>query len=213
MKTALIESQKSKLRDEGRSLSKFTLPFIVVFILSVMISCSNEDETDPDSPGSHIAESERLVIPAEVDLPNSDNTRVATFYAKGVQIYSARQKPDTDPAEYEWAFVSPSANLFNDKNEQVGTHFNGPSWQLASGDRMSGQPFTPARTKRMDPASIDWLLLMPKDGGSPTGIFKDVIYIQRVATTGGKAPTTPPSSASETIGVDYTAVYRFTKAN
>jgi hypothetical protein len=103
--------------------------------------------------------------------------------------------------------------LFNDKNEQVGTHFAGPSWQLQSGDRINGQQFTPAKTKSMDPGSVDWLLLMPKEGSAPTGIFKNVIYIQRIATTGGKAPTTPPASASETIGVEYTAVYRFTKSN
>jgi len=198
----------------GRLLSKFSSPlWIVAFILSTMISCTQDDETDPDSPGFHISESEKLVVPVEVGLPNSENTRVATFYATGVQIYNARQKPDSDPAEYEWVFVSPSATLFNDKNEQVGTHFAGPSWQLESGDRINGQQFTPARVKNMASSSIDWLLLMPKVGSTPTGIFEDVIYIQRIATTGGKAPATPPTSASETIGVDYTAVYRFTKGN
>jgi len=197
----------------GRLLSKFPSPlWVVAFILSTMISCTDEDGTDPDSPGYHIAESEKLAVPVEVDLPTSENTRVATYYARGVQIYNARQKPDS-PGVYEWVFASPSATLFNDKNEQVGSHFAGPSWQLESGDRINGQQFTPAKAKSMGSNSIDWLLLMPKDGSTPTGIFEDVLYIQRIATTGGKAPTTPPTSASETIGVEYTAVYRFTKGN
>jgi hypothetical protein len=197
----------------GRLLSEFRSPlWILVFILSTMISCTDEEVTDPDSPGYHITESEKLVIPLEVDLPTSENTRVATYYATGVQIYNARQKPDS-PGVYEWVFVSPSATLYNDNNEQVGTHFAGPSWQLESGDRINGQQFTPAKAKSMSSNSVDWLLLMPKDGSIPTGIFKDVIFIQRIATTGGKAPTTLPTSAGETIGVEYTAVYRFSKAN
>lgn len=214
MKTNSIELQKSLLHNGGRLLSRFASPWwLVAFILSTAISCNETDETDPDSAGYHIAQSEKLVIPAEVDLPNSGNTRIATYYAKGVQIYNARQKAGSDPATYEWVFASPSAILFNNNNEQVGTHFAGPSWQLESGDRINGQQFTPAKTKSIGANSIDWLLLMPKDGSTPTGIFKDVIYIQRIATTGGKAPTTPPASASETIGVEYTAVYRFTKGN
>jgi len=55
--------------------------------------------------------------------------------------------------------------------------------------------------------------LMPKVGTTPTGIFADVDYIQRIATKGGKAPLTPPSDIDETIDVKYKAVYRFTKIN
>ena len=214
MKTDSIELQKSPLHDSGKLPYRFASPWLVVaFIFMTILSCNETDETDPDSPGNHIAESEKLVVPVEVDLPTSGNTRIATYYAKGVQIYNARQKAGSDPAVYEWVFASPSAILFNEKNEQVGTHFAGPSWQLESGDRINGQQFTPAKTKSMASNSIDWLLLMPKDGSTPTGIFQDVSYIQRIATTGGKAPATPPASASETIGVEYTAIYRFSKGN
>lgn len=214
MKTDSIEFQKTLLTDRRRFPSRLALIWwVAAFVLLTVLSCNETDETDPDSPGFHIAESEKLVIPAEVELPGSGNTRIATYYATGVQIYNARQKAGSDPAVYEWVFASPSAILLNENNEQVGTHFAGPSWQLESGDRINGQQFTPAKTKSVDSNSIDWLLLMPKEGSNPTGIFKDVSYIQRIATTGGKAPTTPPTSASETIGVEYTAVYRFTEGN
>ena len=214
MKTNFIELPKSQLDNKRRLPSRSTsVRLVIAFILSAMLSCNDADETNPDSPQYHIAESEKLVIPVEVDLPGSGNTRIATYYASGVQIYNARQKAESNPPVYEWVFASPSAILLNETNEQVGTHFAGPSWQLDAGDRINGQQFTPAKTKSVDPNSIDWLLLMPKAGSTPTGIFKDVNYIQRIATTGGKAPTTPPASASETIGVEYTAVYRFTKGN
>ncbi len=213
MKTNFIELPKFMLQHR-RFPSRFSSVWLVAaFILSTILSCNDTDETNPDSSEYHIAESEKLVIPVEIDLPGSGNTRIATYYASGVQIYNARQKADINPPVYEWVFASPSAILLNEKNEQVGTHFAGPSWQLEPGDKINGQQFTPAKTKSVDSNSIDWLLLMPKEGSTPTGIFKDVIYIQRIATTGGKAPTTPPASASETIGVPYTAVYRFTKGN
>lgn len=214
MKTDSIELPKSPFHDSGGLPSRFASTWwVAAFILLTILSCNDADVADPDSPGYHIAESEKLVVPVEVDLPTSSNTRIATYYAIGIQIYNARQKADSNPPVYEWVFASPSAILFNEKNEQVGTHFAGPSWQLESGDRINAQQFTPAKTKSVDSNSIDWLLLMPKDGSTPTGIFKDASCIQRIATTGGKAPTTPPASASETIGVEYTAVYRFTKGN
>jgi hypothetical protein len=54
---------------------------------------------------------------------------------------------------------------------------------------------------------------MPKAGKTPTGIFANVAYIQRIATQGGKAPVIPPASLNETVEVKYTAVYRFTSKN
>ena len=54
---------------------------------------------------------------------------------------------------------------------------------------------------------------MPKVGTTPTGIFADVDYIQRIATKGGKAPLTLPANIDETVDVKYKAVYRFTKIN
>ena len=54
---------------------------------------------------------------------------------------------------------------------------------------------------------------MPKAGTTPTGIFADVDYIQRIATKGGKAPLTPPTSLTETVDVKYKTVYRFTRIN
>lgn len=214
MKTNFNELAKSPLHDNKRFPSRFlSISLGIALALSTMISCDDADEATPDSPEYHIAESEKLVIPVEIDLPGSGNTRIATYYATGVQIYNARTKAESNPPVYEWVFASPSAILLNEKNEQVGTHFAGPSWQLEVGDIINAQQFTPAKTKSVDSNSIDWLLLMPKEGSTPTGIFKDVNYIQRIATTGGKAPTTSPTSASATIGVPYTAVYRFSKGN
>lgn len=174
-------------------------------------------EANGNSPAAHIAASENLIIPATVAVPENlpdGNTRVATYYAVGVQKYKARIKAGTDPVQYEWVFVAPQADLYNINNAKVGTHGAGPFWTTSPSDSIFAQQFSPARTAPSpDPESIDWLLLMPKVGTSPTGIFTGVDYIQRIATKGGKAPLTPPASLTQTVDVKYKTVYRFTKIN
>jgi len=192
---------------------------ITVLMSAIFVACGNDKDILNNSPAHHISESEKLVIPAAIELPSNlpgGNTRVATFYAEGVQKYKARQKAGSDPAVFEWVFIAPSAALYDATNTKVGTHSAGPTWQLSGSttDSIYAQQFTPARTATSpDQTSIDWLLLMPKIGKAPTGFFADVSYIQRIATKGGKAPATAPVSISDTIDVYYTAVYRFTKKN
>jgi len=197
--------------------------FLICALFSaIFIAFSCDKDNDPDSPdflspAYHISESEKLVIPSAVDLPDNlpgGNTRVATFFAQGVQKYKAQPKAGSNPVTYEWVFVAPQADLYDATNKKAGTHSAGPSWQLSANDSLSGQAFNPAKTAPgSDPNSIDWLLLMPKTGKTPTGIFADVSYIQRIATQGGKAPATVPATANETVDVNYTAIYRFTKKN
>lgn len=174
-------------------------------------------EANGNSAAANIAASESLEIPAAVAVPENlpnGNTRVATYYAVGVQKYKARVKTGSDPVAYEWVFVAPQADLYDNTNAKVGTHGAGPFWQVSPVDSIFAQHFTPSRIAASpDAESIDWLLLMPKTGTTPTGIFADVDYIQRIATKGGKAPLTPPTSVNETADVKYRAIYRFTKMN
>ena len=211
-------------------------PLMIVFLLAtavigcnkdVVLKNSNEElqtvsagsslEANGNSPAAHIIASENLTIPAIVSVPENlpnGNTRVATYYAVGVQKYKARIKTGSDPVSYEWVFVAPQADLYDITNAKVGTHGAGPFWSTSPIDSIFGQQFSPARTAPSpDPESIDWLLLMPKVSTTPTGIFADVDYIQRIATKGGKAPLTPPASLTETVDVKYKTVYRFTKIN
>ena len=184
---------------------------------SNMITNSPSLKANGNSSAAHIAESENLEIPAAVAIPENlpnGNTRVATYYAVGVQKYKTRIKAGSDPFAYEWVFVAPQADLYDITNSRVGTHGAGPFWEASPSDSVFAQHFTPARTApSADAESIDWLLLMPKTGTTPTGIFADVDYIQRIATKGGKAPLTPPASLTQTVDVKYKTIYRFTKIN
>ncbi len=193
--------------------------YLFASLLSLAVVNSDcKKEIDRDLPAYQIAESEKLFIFSNVDLPANfplGNSRVATFYAEGVQKYKAQLKSGSNPSAYEWVFVAPQANLYDATNKKKGTHSAGPSWQLTgTADSIFGQQFSPPRTAvSSDPNGVDWLLLMPKNGKSPTGIFSSVSYIQRIATKGGKAPLIAPVNASDTINVRYTAIYRFTKKN
>lgn len=208
---------------------------IAFVFLSAIIGCTKDDVSsnkneevqtsatnysliaNGNSAAAQIEASENLTIPAAVSVPENlpnGNSRVATFFAVGVQKYKARIKPGSDPAVLEWVFVAPQADLYDINNTKVGVHGAGPFWATSPLDSIFAQHFTPARTAPSeDPESIDWLLLKPKSGTTPTGIFTDVDYVQRIATKGGKAPLTLPTNINETVDVKYKAVYRFTKIN
>jgi hypothetical protein len=190
--------------------------FIAMAILAAAgTGCGKDKEEENSSASREIMKSETLVIPAAVDVPANlpgGNSRVATYFAEGVQQYKARIKPGSSPAAYEWIFVAPQANLYDITGKKVGTHSAGPTWQLSAADSIYAQHFSPVKSAPAPVVnSIDWLLLMPKTGKTPTGFFREVDYIQRIATAGGKAPATAPVNESATVEVPYTAVYRFTK--
>lgn len=190
--------------------------FLNAFLfVAVLVACKKSKEIEMNSPAYRISKSEILPIPASVDVPANlpnGNRRVATFFAEGVQKYKAQVKAGSSPVTYEWVFVAPQAALYDISNSLVGTHGAGPFWQISAYDSIFARHFSPAKTAPSpDANSIDWLLLMPKEGKTPTGIFANVAYIQRIATVGGKAPSVLPSGAAETAEVKYTAIYRFTE--
>ncbi len=189
---------------------------IASFFVTTITGCKKENQVDQSSAAYKIAKSETLVIPAGIALPANlpgGNTRVATYYAKGVQQYKAVVKGGSNPVAYEWEFVAPKAYLYDAGNIKVGTHGAGPYWTVLATDSIFAQQFNPVKSATADTSSIPWLQLMPKAGKAPTGVFANVSYIQRIATTGGKAPATPPLSITDTANVFYTAVYRFEKKN
>src|SRR5688572_3053769 len=167
------------------------------FVSIVFIACEPDNDPYNGSPAQQIAASEYLVIPTAVDLPlepHATYTRVATYYAKGVQKYKAQAKAGS-PGIFEWVLAGPDAKLYDASNKKVGSHGFGPHWEISPADSIFAQHFAPQRTSPSpEPNTVDWLLLMPKVGKTPTGIFADVDYIQRIATQGGKAPATPPAS-------------------
>jgi hypothetical protein len=125
-------------------------------------------------------------------------------YAIGVQIYRWNGAA--------WALTAPSANLYADAglHGKVGFHYNGPRWESNSGSVVQAAR-VPDTGCSPDSSAVAWLLLKKVSTEGP-GIFSDVTYIQRVATTGGLAPTAPGTTVGEEKRIPYTAEYYFYRA-
>jgi hypothetical protein len=124
----------------------------------------------------------------------------------------------------------PQATLFNDDEMQIITHFLSPNPDEAGMARATWQHSRDTSTvwamaieSSTDPAfvepdAIPWLLLevVGADSG-PTGgdRLTETAYIQRVYTSGGRAPTTGCADATigNTVLVPYTTDYIFYKAS
>jgi hypothetical protein len=143
-------------------------------------------------------------VPAALQVP-SGNKVSFRGYAVGVQIYVATPSP-TDATQFVWTFRAPEAVLFADGggNGEIAIHYAGPTWESESGSKVIGRTLTNAPAA----STIPWLLLEARSTEGP-GILERTTYIQRVNTTGGLAPATPPTQAGQEARVPYTAEYYF----
>ena len=141
-------------------------------------------------------------------LKPRDNKSIAMIVpAKGVQIYECRAKKDQTGA-YEWAFVAPEADLFDEGGKKIGRHYAGPYWESTDGSKIAGTVKESADAPQAD--AIPWLLLVTKSVG-PQGSFSKITSIQRVNTVGGVAPKTgcSQSTVGTTARIPYAADYYF----
>ena len=125
--------------------------------------------------------------------------------ASGVQVYECRAKAG-DAGAAEWVFIAPEAQLFDADGLPVGKHYAGPTWESNDGSKVVGA--VKAKADAPDAGAIPWLLLATHSTGG-SGAFANVTSVQRVATSGGVAPSAGCSTA--TIGqqarVPYKAQY------
>jgi Protein of unknown function (DUF3455) len=148
----------------------------------------------------------RVSVPDKLK-PGANESLAMIVSAKGVQIYQCRAKKD-EVGAYEWAFVAPEADLFDERGNRIGRHYAGPHWEAVDGSRIVGT--VKERADAPSPNSIPWLLLAAKSVG-PSGSFSKVTSIQRVSTVGGVAPkeSCSQAAAGTTARVGYTADYYF----
>jgi Protein of unknown function (DUF3455) len=87
-------------------------------------------------------------------------------------------------------------------------HFGGPSWQAKAPFDRSESKITAKRVDGVDkPGTIPWLLLKV-DTTTGTGPLSKTTHIQRLATSGGVAPTAPCTEGQK-VAVPYGAIYVF----
>jgi Protein of unknown function (DUF3455) len=146
------------------------------------------------------------VVPDALRVPAGEEPLLLAK-AQGVQIYECRAKKD-DPTRFEWVFIGPEADLFDSKGNKLGRHYSGPTWEWNDGSRVVGSVRASVPSK--DAGAVPWLLLAAKDHAG-NGVLSRVTSIQRLETSGGKAPAGGCSEANlgEKLRVPYTAVYCF----
>ena len=130
--------------------------------------------------------------------------------ATGVQIYECKASKD-EPTRFEWVFKAPEAVLLDRAGKKIGRHYAGPTWESDDGSKVVGE--VKAKDNGPDPDAIPWLLLTAKST-SGKGVFGGVQSIQRVNTSGGKAPAEgcDESQLGKESRAAYKATYRFYSA-
>lgn len=139
-------------------------------------------------------------VPVEIQAPEGHKVHFRG-YAEGVQIYTWNGTT--------WGASVPEAVLFDDEDQIVAIHYGGPAWESNSGSLVMGAVARPRVT--VDPDAIPWLLLSATYNAGP-GLFAATTYIQRVNTTGGKAPSVPGEFVGQSARMPYTADYYFFRA-
>jgi hypothetical protein len=164
-------------------------------------------------------------VPTELAVP-AGHKAFLTGSATGTQNYICV------PTEQgvAWVLFGPQATLFDDEHKQLTTHFSGPNpdengtqraaWQHS---RDTSAVWARAIASSSDPAfvapgAVPWLLLeVTGSANGPTGGDKlsATTFIQRVNTSGGRAPATgcaAPADLGARALVPYTTDYYFFKA-
>lgn len=150
-------------------------------------------------------------LPAGLEAPEGE-TLSFVAEAEGFQIYDCKL---TDGA-YTWTFRAPDATLYAAcedgedcaLDEVVGTHYAGPTWESTSGSTVVGMVELDVASPDAD--SVPWLRLSAVSN-SGEGPFEAVKTIQRLYTSGGKAPAEGCDEGSVDAEHDapYTATYYF----
>jgi len=167
---------------------------LTLLLLGLVAPVAADPGNDNRAPG--LSDYPKLQVPA--------GHKVAfETYAEGVQVYVWDGSA--------WVFLWPEALLYAGPEDDgpVGIHYVGPTWESASGSYVVGRVLERATPNA---SAIPWLLLEATDRGGP-GIFARTTYIQRVNTTGGKAPAEPGDFVGEMARVPYTADYYFYRAH
>jgi hypothetical protein len=149
-------------------------------------------------------------VPASLRVAPGQTLNLATR-ATGVQIYECGVDKG-DSTKFTWNFKAPEAELFDLRDsrtdQKIAKHYGGPTWEGNDGSKVVGQ--VKSSENSSDANAIAWLLLSAKSN-SGDGIFGKTTSIQRINTSGGKAPTSGCDLAhvGSVARTPYTAQYYF----
>ncbi len=147
-----------------------------------------------------------------IDVPK-DSKLLLHVYGKGVQIYVCSPMAG-DSSRYVWTLSEAKAGLYTNDTyrDAVGKHYfnaeHRPVWETPDGGKVVGSKLRQADAPIS--GAVPWLLLQAISSPG-SGALKGTTLIQRVNTSGGKAPASgaDASHKGQTTQVEYTAEYLF----
>ncbi len=156
------------------------------------------------------AQAQPMNVPEEIRVP-AGHQLVCKMEAKGVQIYESVVGKN---GALEWKFEGPLADLSDQAAGKLGIHYYGPSWEAVDGSKVKKDDDKKAKSVDAPKKATDlpWLLVPVKSddaANAKPGTLSNVVYVQRLSTSGGKAPAALPKRAGSKIAVPYTAEYYF----
>jgi Protein of unknown function (DUF3455) len=174
-----------------------------VLTLAGLTACGSMSMSPPYS---------QAALPASVQVPAGHAVAWETV-GIGSITYQCDAKKDM-ANQFEWRFVGPDAKLNNREGKQVGKYFGPPAtWESMDGSKVTGVQLAVAPNSSGNNAGNIPLQLVKANPAMGSGGMNGVSYIQRVATQGGVAPTSPCDMAA--VGskqvVNYQADYIFYK--
>lgn len=157
------------------------------------------------SCGSLMAQTPPADVPDELRVNDNEQLKYVA-HGKGDQIYVCVN--NANGAQFGYILRAPEAVLTDDAGKEIGRHYIGPIWEWSDGSRVKGKILVSARSPH--DASISWLLLGGAGQGE-NGALAHVTSIQRLHTTGGRAPVSgcDADHLNQEVRVPYTADYYF----
>jgi hypothetical protein len=168
-----------------------------------------------DASNACAAWTDAPVVGTSIAIPAEEGRFVVSLHAaaSGTQDYRCVATTAGGATTYAWTLTGPDAVLADCTGATIGHHqpsaggAAAPQWTSTDGSsviaaRESGQT--------VDSTAVPWLLLRAAST-SGTGVMHDVVFVHRVNTVGGVAPSTgcDATHVDDTTSVAYTADYFF----
>ena len=169
-------------------------PVLLTLLVGAAAAQAWDGGADPDA------------VPDPLRVPDGQVLALAAR-GVGVQIYECSAAKD-GASYFSWSLKGPDAILRSQSGKRLGKHYAGPTWEADDGSRVTGELVAKADAPRA--SAVPWLLLRA-ESVSGTGIFSNVVSIQRLHTVGGTAPAggCDEAHAGDVSRVRYSAEYRF----
>src|SRR5271165_3987132 len=164
-------------------------------VLALSMAWTASHAADHDAPPVDLGKAGD--VPATLIVPSGHRLVFEASVTAGVQTYRCT-------AERRYVLLGPTA-LLRGHDGQLTSHYFGPSWQYQDGSVVTGK----AIAKEPRANTIDQLLVQVIEHDGRPGLFSEVSYIQRLATSGGVAPAQCDPAKDDTLAVPYSAIYRF----